>query len=98
MPHDHGQGQGKGHDKHKLKEKDKNQESVAESEEAWCTDDLDFDADGCLYIHNDALADAIEAKIDAGEFCIRRDDPDYVVVDENGNPIGERPANIQCPC
>ena len=59
---------------------------------------LHFTEDGCLYIDDDSLADLIQQAIEDGHFCIQRDDPDYQVVDDNGDPIGERGQNIQCPC
>jgi len=59
---------------------------------------LHFTEDGCLYIDDDQLAQKIKDAIDGGHFCIQSDDPDYEVVDANGDPIGERGQNIQCPC
>lgn len=45
------------------------------SGKGWCTDDLFFDEEGCIYVANKDLADAIQASLDAwgGHLTIYRD-------------------------
>lgn len=42
-----------------------NLKNKSKAEGGWCTDDLYFDEEGCLYVANKALADAIKSSMDA---------------------------------
>ena len=65
----------------------------------WCTEDLFFDSDGCLFIANSALALAIQASLNAwgGHFCMTRQ---AFPGEKNaeGGPIEGNKANMMCPC
>jgi len=54
-----------------------NLKNKSKAEGGWCTDDLYFDEEGCLYVANKALADAIESSMDAwkNRLKIYRDAP-----------------------
>jgi hypothetical protein len=70
-----------------------------EAQASWCTNDIDFDQEGCLYIKNVDLAHAIQNHIDAlgGHLYLRRDGfPNEV--SEDGGTVEGRPVNSMCPC
>jgi hypothetical protein len=72
-------------------------EAVAQT--GWCTNDLDFDGEGCLFIRNEALARAIQQHMDnwGGHLCMRRDKfPEETSSD--GGPIEGNKINVLCPC
>lgn len=54
-----------------------NLKNKSKAEGGWCTDDLYFDEEGCLYVANKALADAIKSSMDAwkNRLKIYRDPP-----------------------
>ena len=54
-----------------------NLKNKSKAEGGWCTDDLFFDEEGCLYVPNKALADAIKSSMDAwkNRLKIYRDPP-----------------------
>ena len=54
-----------------------NLKNKSKAEGGWCTDDLYFDEEGCLYVANPALADAIQNSMDAWKNRLKmyRDDP-----------------------
>lgn len=56
----------------------------------WCDGKIYFDKDGCLYIADGSLADAIEKAIrnPKRKFCIAREDP---------NRPGHK-QDVMCPC
>jgi hypothetical protein len=72
-------------------------EAVAQT--GWCTNDLDFDGEGCLFIKNVALAHAIQEHMDnwGGRLCMGRDKfPEETSAD--GGPIEGNHVNMLCPC
>ena len=74
--------------------------SIPSSAQAsWCTNDIDFDQEGCLYIKNVDLAHALQAHMDAlgGRLYIVRD-PFPNEVSSDGGPIEGRLVNSMCPC
>jgi hypothetical protein len=54
-----------------------NLKNKSKEDGGWCTDDLYFDEEGCLYVANKALADAIQSSMDAWKNRLKmyRDDP-----------------------
>jgi hypothetical protein len=70
-----------------------------EAQASWCTTDIDFDQEGCLYIKNVDLAHAIQNHINTlgGRLYLRRDAfPNEV--SEDGGPIEGNKVNSMCPC
>jgi hypothetical protein len=73
--------------------------SPKEAEAQWCTQDLEFDQEGCLYIKNEQLAHAIQDRMNAwgGRLCMSRDKfPNETSAD--GGPIEGNHVNMLCPC
>jgi hypothetical protein len=78
------------------KTREKNKEK---KDGGWCTEDLYFDQEGCLFIANAELAHAIVDSLNAwgGRLCMSREafagetGPD-------GGPIEGGKVNMLCPC
>ena len=64
----------------------------------WCTDDLDWDDDGCLYIKNQELAQQIYDAIWVNKhFCISMGDENFDPRHPEGGG-GDNKMNAMCPC
>lgn len=86
-------GLGKGKGKKKGKKKDARNKGAT-----WCLKDVEWDADGCLSIKNEDLAEQIYNAIwVTKDFCIVMGDPDYDAEDPEGGGGGGK-VNAMCPC
>jgi len=68
----------------------------------WCTEDISFDQEGCLYIGNKELGRMIQQSLNAwgGRLCMVREmiDDDGDGEDDEGGVITGNKINMMCPC
>lgn len=85
----------------KIKNNDKKNKDE-HGKDLWCTQDLSFDQEGCLYIANKELGRMIQQSMNAwgGQLCILRDliDDDNDGNDDEGGVITDNKVNMMCPC
>jgi hypothetical protein len=88
--------------KRERKVKDNKEKNKEKKDGGWCTEDIRFDQEGCLYIANKDLARMIQQNLNAwgGRLCMFRDfvDDDGDGKDDDGGVITDNKVNMMCPC